>query len=93
MTDEEYRALQEQSHLLSELAQNPGWSVLVDYIETISTRERLNLLRGNAKTFEEYKERTGYLDGLFKALAVPQTVATMLASEVERRQEHDEPLT
>lgn len=92
MTDEEYRALQEQSHMLEELRRHPGWPVLVDYVETYSKGERLRVLRGGL-SHDEYQHQTGYLSGLFRVLDAPEKVSAMLTNEVNRRVEHDEPVT
>lgn len=92
-TDEDYRALQEQSHLLNELTRHPGWPVLVDFMETISNSAKRRVLNGKMPTVEEYKSVTGELVGIHKVLDAPTVVAEMLEEEKAQRVEHEVPLT
>lgn len=93
MNDDEYRALQEQSHLLTELTRQPGWPVLVDFLEVISRSAKKRLLNGNIADFDAYKAVTGELVGIYKAIDAPSVVAGMLENETTRRRESDEPIT
>ena len=93
MDDDEYRALQEQAHLLQELTRHPGWPVLVDFLEVISRSAKKRVLNGNIDSIDAYKSVTGELVGLHKAMDAPVVVAMMLENEKERRRENDEPLT
>ena len=93
LNDEEYRALQEQSHLLAELTRHPGWPVLVDFLEVISRGAKKRVLNGNLDSIDAYKSVTGELVGIYKAIDAPTVVASMLENEKARRIENEEPLT
>ena len=92
--DEQYRALQEQAHLLTELEKHPGWAVFTDYVRTVLAAPiQRNLLRGTHDTLDGYKFDAGTLAGIERTLAAPDTVRAMLDGERTRRLERDEPLT
>lgn len=91
--DAEYRALQEQAHLLNELTRHPGWPVLVDFMETVSRAAKLRVLNGKLGTVDEYKSITGELVGIHKVLDAPAVVQGMLESERDQRVEADESIT
>lgn len=92
MNDDEYRALQEQAHLLQELTRHPGWPVLVDFLEVISRSAKKRVLNGNLDSIDAYKSVTGELVGIHKAIDAPSVVAGMLENERARRVERDEAL-
>lgn len=91
-SDEDYRALQEQAHMLDELTRHPGWAVLVDFLEVISRAQKLRVLNGNIDSHDSYKSITGELVGIHKAIDAPKVVAKMLEDEKAQRVERDEPI-
>lgn len=93
MNDDEYRALQEQSHLLTELTRHPGWPVFVDFLEVISRSAKRRVLNGQLDSHDTYKAVTGELVGIHKAIDAPSVVHGMLENEQNRRRENDESLT
>lgn len=92
-SDDDYRALQEQAHLLNELTRHPGWPVLIDFLETISRGAKKQVLNGYLDSIGAYKSVTGELVGIHKAIDAPAVVATMLEEEKRQRIEADEPVT
>lgn len=93
MNDDEYRALQEQSHLLTELTRHPGWPVLVDFLMVISDSAKRRVLNGHMDSIDAYKSVTGELVGIHKAVDAPSVVAGMLENETTRRRDNDEAIT
>ena len=91
-SDEEYRALQEQAHMLDELKRHPGWDVLVDFMETISRAAKLRVLNGKLVSVEDYKSVTGELVGIHKVLDAPAVVMGMLEEEKRQRIEAEAPI-
>lgn len=51
------------------------------------------VLNGGMDDMEEYRKKVGWLTGIHAALDAQKTIADILASEVKRREENDEPLT
>jgi hypothetical protein len=92
-SDDDYRALQEQAHLLNELTRHPGWPVLVDFLEVISRAAKLRVLNGKLDSIDAYKSVTGELVGIHKAIDAPSVVAGMLEEEKRQRVERDEAVT
>lgn len=93
MQDDDFRALQEQAHMLNELTRHAGWAVLVDYLQATSASMQRRLLNGHISSHEEYKQVSGELVGITKALRAPDQVAQMVRDEVERRAQAGLPVT
>lgn len=94
LADGDYRALQEQSHMLAELEKHPGWPVLVDYLQAVvGAPLRKKLLNGLCGSYEDYRSVAAELAGIERAINAPHVVRTMLDGEMGQRVEHDEPLT
>lgn len=89
-SDEDYRALQEQAHLLEELTRHPGWPVLVDFMEAISKAAKLRVLNGKLDSIDSYRSTTGELVGIYKVLDAPSVVRGMVEAEQQQRVERDE---
>lgn len=87
MTDDDFRALQESAHLLSELTSHPGWTELHGLVIEKMRPETTRLLNGRANTFEEYHHQTGKLVGMQDVIDIPKSIMTMLNNELVRRAE------
>ena len=75
LTEDEYRALVEQAHQVYELTQHPGWEVFLDYLRfsdgALAARQ-VQLLKGAARTWEDYQHRTGFIAGVQYAIDAPE---------------------
>jgi len=91
VTDDELRALIQQSSELEELTKHPGWQVLVDYANHRMEAPKKAVLNAGVKDWDHYVKTTGWLTGVHAALDFPTTVAAMVQTELERRREADEP--
>lgn len=87
MTDEDFRALQEQAHLVDELTSHTGWQVLVDYWHAETKNSKHAVLNGNVASIEKYKALTGELIGVYKVLDTPIRLNGMVEGEAKRRRE------
>ncbi len=93
MTNEEYRALVEQSHQLQQLTEHPGWAVLVDYIKTVVLAPRKDrLLNGAIDSLDEYKKQAGFCAGAEWVLNAHEVIGNQALRERERREEDAEVL-
>lgn len=86
-SEDEVRALVEQSHLIDELQRQTGWSVLEDWVlrgpvGTVHKHKRL--VEGKCKTIEEYASLTGFLQGVEFVLKAANDTNT-LAVEARKR--------
>lgn len=91
MTDEDFRALQEQALQVSELVSHPGWDVLVDFVRfspglSIALRQN-ELLNGGVKSWEDYQKKTGWLEGSDFVIDANNRLQKMVIDESERREE------
>lgn len=59
------------SHEVQEMTKHPGWTYLVDRSNVTRSSKQKSILNGNAKTVEEYKEMTGWLDGANFIISLP----------------------
>ena len=57
------RALVEQAHRLRELAAEPYWETLRVYVQQAVDRKLRHLVQGGARTYDEYREAAGWLQG------------------------------
>lgn len=57
------RQLIEKASLVAQLQQHPGWAAIEDYILTRAHKNEEALVVGNAKTYDEYRYRVGWLAG------------------------------
>ena len=79
--------------MLNELTRHEGWPILVDYLRALSEGAQRRLLNGHISSHEEYKQISGELVGITKAMRAPEQVAQMVQSEIDRRGERGEPIT
>ena len=87
MEDNEFRELQERSHLILELTSLPGWIMLMDRAnEGIWAKHNL-VMSGKLPNFEQYKTTIAWMDGAQYVLAVPDMVQQELNIEQLRRDE------
>jgi hypothetical protein len=85
--DAELHALVERAHQIELLTQHPGWPLFRDYLIGLSMASQNYILSGTCKSFDDYRDRTGYVKGLRAAMDAPQ----MLLERVARMQaESDE---
>ena len=84
LTEQEFRDLLDRAQQIRELSQHPGWPVYADFVRDKAIRQQNALLAGTAQTFEEYKERAGWIQGAQFALDAPKHVET--AVELAREQ-------
>ncbi len=88
MTDDDYRALVEQSYQLNDLTNHPGWDVLVDYMRSVVLKPRKDrLLAGNLDSLDEYKKVSGFCVGAEWVLDAHKIVGNAVLSEQGRRDE------
>ena len=90
MTDDEYRALQEQAHQINELTRHPGWEVFLDFLRfspAALAKRQIQLLQGAAKTFPDYTQRVGWIEGVQFAIDAPERVQALVNNEADRRRE------
>lgn len=57
------RQLIEKASLVAQLQQHPGWAAIEDYILTRAHKNEEALVVGNAKTYDDYRYRVGWLAG------------------------------
>jgi hypothetical protein len=80
VTSDELRDLVERNTQVQEMTRHPGWALLEDYLRAQLEAKQRWLLVGNAKTLEEYREMTGWLQGVRDTLNAPNA----LHEQVER---------
>ena len=92
MTDDEFRALVEQAHQVSELRQHPGWAVYSDYLNwVVMAPLKQKVLNDNGVTnIEEYRRLAGFLSGVHRALGVADELGKQVKNERDRRRETDD---
>lgn len=90
MTDDEFRALQEQAHQLRELTRHPGWAVLVDFSFERMKATKQAVLNGNVADIEKYKQHTGWLRGIHDTLDAAAAVEAMVDGERMRRARNEQ---
>lgn len=92
MTDDEYRALQEQAHLVTEMMKHKGWDVLVDYLDLKMRGDKLKVLNNNVEDFDEYRKISGRLVGITYAIQdAPREILVLPENETRRRAEDVKP--
>lgn len=87
MTDDDFRALQEQSHHVRELTGHIGWQVLTEFMHERMKSDKLAILNGNVASLDEYKRRSGVLVGIHAVLDAPADLQKMVDDEAVRRAE------
>ena len=95
MTDDEYRALQEQAHQVDELTRHPGWDVLLDYLrfgDAALAKRQIQVLQGAAKTYPDYLHRVGWIEGVQFAIDAPDRLRDVVNNETTRRSRREESL-
>lgn len=91
MTDvETKRALIEQAHQLHELTLHPGWPILVDFMLVKMAADKKRILSGDIVHMDQYREMTGYFNGVHATLNAHETVETLAANARRRETERDE---
>jgi len=77
--DEQYeRALLEKAHRIAQLSQHPGWAEYCDYLVRLTEGLQLRILEGKCRSFDEYKEMTGRVAGMRKAMKAPDELAAQV---------------
>ena len=84
MTEDEFRDLVERNAQIQEITERPGWPLLADYLRAQMEAKQRWVLLGDAKTMDEYKKVTGWLQGVTDALTAPNALAEQV--ERERRE-------
>lgn len=87
MDDAELRDLQERTALIEEMANHPGWAMLVDRAHATIGMKQQRVLNGRLKDFEEYRREVDYMDGMFFVLRIPEQVKQELDDEMRERGE------
>ena len=78
----ELHALIERAHQIELLTQHPGWAFFRDYLIGLTTSTQNYILSGHCKSFDEYRDKTGFVKGLRAAMDAP----TILFERVGRLQ-------
>ena len=63
MTADEARRVVEVAHQLDQLVRRPEWRYLVEFAADQVNAKRRAILSGAAKSFEEYRRETGWIEG------------------------------
>ena len=90
MNDDELRGLQERVQLIKELSEHPGWSIAIDRARAQMYIKQKSLIRGDMKSFDEYKETVSWMSGLQFFINIPEMVQQELATELDNRGENEE---
>ena len=93
MTDEEYRAAQEQAHTLAEMTRTQGWSDFVGLVQARTMDTRKTLLGGRAPDWDAYLKLTTRLLTAEELLGLPEWAAKVAENERKRRIDNNEPIT
>lgn len=90
MDDGDFRDLQERTQLVAEMAQHPGWSMLVDRARVTLFNRQQRLILGRAKDYEEYIKETAWMEGLSFLMDLPLAIQLEMEAELETRREIEE---
>jgi len=88
LTDDDYRALVEQAHQVSELTRHPGWAVLLDYLrfsEGALAKRQVQVLQGGARSFDDYQNRIGWIQGVQYAIDAPDRLEKQVQVAAQNR--------
>ena len=75
----ELHALIERAHQIELLTQHPGWPLFRDYLINLTTSSQNFILSGACKSFDEYRDKTGYVKGLRAAMDAPHLLLERVA--------------
>ena len=90
MNDDEFRERIENLHQLQELAQHPGWPILIDFAHYQMAAKQRRLISGSVKTMDDYQRLCGWLDGAETVLKAAEYAASEVEAERATRQEQDD---
>ena len=93
MTEEEFRDLQERVHLIEEMAETPGWGMLLDRARATLLARQTRIVQGKCEDYENYIKETSFGDGIEYVMRLPFKVREELelAAEIRFPEEPDEP--
>lgn len=86
MTEDELRDLKDRTAQIIALTEQPGWALLVDRVAVKLHRDQTYLIRGNAKTHEEYLKICAWMDGASYVLNAPTLVESELTTAIQEVQ-------
>lgn len=89
MSEDEFLDLVRMTHEVQEMTKHPGWTYLVDRAAVNISAKQRSVLNGSAKTVEEYKALTGWLDGATFFVNLPNKMEQDLEEQRLERAEND----
>jgi len=91
MNDDELRDLQERVQLITELTQQPGWTMFYDRVAADVEISQRRLMNGHLPDYLEYQKEVAKLNGMLLVLNLPAQVQSELDDEMAARAEQEEP--
>lgn len=80
MTEAELRDLQERVSLVNEMAQTPGWQMLLDRARHTMVLMQTRMIQGRYKDWDEYRNDVAYTDGVEFMMTLPKRLNDELAT-------------
>lgn len=77
------------THEVQEMTKHPGWTYLIDRAAVNISAKQRSVLNGSAKSVEEYKALTGWLDGATFIVNLPERMNQDLEQTRSARAELD----
>jgi hypothetical protein len=90
VNDDELRGLQERVELIKDMSSHPGWNIAVDRAQAQMYMIQKRMIRGDMKTFEEYKEQVSWMSGCQFFMNIPMMVQEELDRELASRAEEED---
>lgn len=90
MTEAELRDLKDRTAQIEALTKQPGWPLLMDRITAKLHKDQTYLIRGNAKSYDEYQKICSWMDGATYVMQAPYYVQTELEEAVGEQLEIEE---
>lgn len=86
LSDDALRELGEAAHQLTELEQSAAFQLFAQVVAEDYATHQHRILRGAAKSMEDYRYETGYVAGAMAALKLPEQIRKRYQSEIAARE-------